>query len=227
MSDCYDANEAEHAANWLFNEASRDVPEALPADTPQRLRAAARLILEMARLLIVKDIEIHGARLALTHPHGEIGVGDEVVKIKGYPWPGEVRAVFTNSAGEVRYVVECTADAVSGALHIFNGEQLAKKDEARPKREVVEIKAPTDPTAKFVADPDWLQRSGALFFDSPSTPEPKPEPDRCGNCRFFKTYGDRGECFRNPPAPPISAPMGNHWPRPRESDWCGQHERRA
>lgn len=48
--------------------------------------------------------------------------GDRVVKPKGYPFPGEVRAAFTNKAGKPRYVVEL--DGVSGLLHIFNGEQL-------------------------------------------------------------------------------------------------------
>lgn len=55
-------------------------------------------------------------------------VGDQVQKIKGYTWPGEVRAVFTNLKGDVRVVVECTVPAVAGALHIFNESQLVKTE---------------------------------------------------------------------------------------------------
>lgn len=51
-------------------------------------------------------------------------VGNTVTKAKGYAWPGEVRAVFTNKAGDERIVVECTVPEVSGALHIFNPAQL-------------------------------------------------------------------------------------------------------
>lgn len=70
------------------------------------------------------EIELAAAKIAITHPHGEVGVGAQVEKRTGYKWPGEVRSVFTNRAGEVRFVVECTAEAVSGALHIFNGDQI-------------------------------------------------------------------------------------------------------
>ncbi len=56
-------------------------------------------------------------------------VGDQVRKKSGYAWPGEVRSVFTNLAGDVRVVVECTAPAVAGALHIFNEKQLALTDD--------------------------------------------------------------------------------------------------
>jgi hypothetical protein len=51
-------------------------------------------------------------------------VGDKVQKAKGYRWPGEVRSVFQNKAGQTRVVVECTAEEVAGALHIFNESQL-------------------------------------------------------------------------------------------------------
>ncbi len=54
----------------------------------------------------------------------ELKVGDQVQKRTGYTWPGEIRAVFTNLKGETRIVVECTAPAVSGALHIFSEKQL-------------------------------------------------------------------------------------------------------
>ena len=49
--------------------------------------------------------------------------GDRVVKLRGYPFPGVVLAVFLTSAGATRVVVE--SDAAPGMLHIFNPEQLA------------------------------------------------------------------------------------------------------
>lgn len=51
-------------------------------------------------------------------------LGVRVEKRSGYQWPGTVVAVFYTLAGEVRYVVECTAPEVKGALHIYNGGQL-------------------------------------------------------------------------------------------------------
>jgi hypothetical protein len=53
-------------------------------------------------------------------------IGDKVEKVNGYKWPGEVRSVFTNCAGQPRIVVECTVPAVAGALHIYSPEQLRK-----------------------------------------------------------------------------------------------------
>lgn len=52
-------------------------------------------------------------------------VGTSVNKRKGYKFPGEVRAVFTNSNGEIRYVVELRN---FGLLHIFNEDQLMEQD---------------------------------------------------------------------------------------------------
>ena len=89
--------------------------------------AIADEALTLANARIAKlEIELAATELAITHPHGETGVGDQVEKCIGYKWPGEVRSVFTNRAGEVRFVVECTAEAVNGALHIFNGSQLCR-----------------------------------------------------------------------------------------------------
>lgn len=51
-------------------------------------------------------------------------VGDKVIKVKGYSFPGEVVACFTNLKHEIRYVVECTAEGVEGCLHIYNENQL-------------------------------------------------------------------------------------------------------
>ena len=58
-------------------------------------------------------------------PDGCLNVGHQVVKTKGYPFPGEVRAVFKTRAGSVRYVVEATGEDYRGLLHIYDGTQLA------------------------------------------------------------------------------------------------------
>lgn len=49
---------------------------------------------------------------------------DEVEKVSGYRWPGIVVAKFKTTRGDIRYVVECTAEACLGALHIYNRDQL-------------------------------------------------------------------------------------------------------
>lgn len=53
-------------------------------------------------------------------------VGDRVRKKSGYLWPGVVVASYTTLKGERRVVVECTAEAVAGAQHIFSPEQLER-----------------------------------------------------------------------------------------------------
>ncbi|MBN9044641.1 MAG: hypothetical protein J0H18_03110 [Rhizobiales bacterium] len=55
----------------------------------------------------------------------EFAPGDPVCKTRGYRFPGVVASAFQTLAGEWRYAVECTAPAVAGMLHIFNGEQIA------------------------------------------------------------------------------------------------------
>lgn len=50
--------------------------------------------------------------------------GDRVEKVSGYKWPGIVVAKFFTIAKQERYVVECTAPEVAGALHIYNRNQL-------------------------------------------------------------------------------------------------------
>jgi hypothetical protein len=55
-------------------------------------------------------------------------IGDKVEKHSGYKYPGEIRAIFTNRAGKVRYVVEALHEDFEGMLHIFNGDQLNIKD---------------------------------------------------------------------------------------------------
>ena len=54
-------------------------------------------------------------------------VGDKVRKIKGYQFEGIVVAVFQNSKGQVRVVVEhigSQTEISGGMLHIFNTKQL-------------------------------------------------------------------------------------------------------
>jgi len=48
-------------------------------------------------------------------------IGDWVKKYSGYDFIGEVRAAFTKTTGQTRYVVE---EGKSGMLHIFNEDQL-------------------------------------------------------------------------------------------------------
>lgn len=55
-------------------------------------------------------------------------VGDRVIKVSGYAWPGVVVSVFDTLKGERRVVVECTVAEVAGALHIYNENQLKLSD---------------------------------------------------------------------------------------------------
>jgi len=56
-------------------------------------------------------------------------VGDRVSKISGYRFDGEIRSVFTNTAGDLRCVVEMTGNSNgAGMLHIFNLQQLKRQD---------------------------------------------------------------------------------------------------
>lgn len=54
-------------------------------------------------------------------------VGDIVLKVKGYRVAGEVRAVFTNRAGDVRYAVEVEAEGGTTFFMIYSGDQLELK----------------------------------------------------------------------------------------------------
>lgn len=54
-------------------------------------------------------------------------VGDLVEKVMGYPFPGKVIMRGLTDAGQDRYVVECSAHAVRGCLHIFNPVQLKRR----------------------------------------------------------------------------------------------------
>ena len=56
-----------------------------------------------------------------------IEIGDSVEKIRGYKYPGIVVAKFNKlDSIEERFVVECTAPATAGMLHIFHEDQLKK-----------------------------------------------------------------------------------------------------
>lgn len=57
-----------------------------------------------------------------------IKFGDQVIKKKGYPFPGEVRSIFYTKNGEMRCVVECTVAGVEGCLHIYALEQLDRRE---------------------------------------------------------------------------------------------------
>lgn len=56
-------------------------------------------------------------------------IGDKVQKTKGYRWPGIIVSIFETTKGQVRCVVECTVPEVSGALHIYNMEQVELVEE--------------------------------------------------------------------------------------------------
>lgn len=48
-------------------------------------------------------------------------IGDKVIKVKGYKFPGTIVSVFKTTAGLTRVVVEMDE---YGLLHIFNEDQL-------------------------------------------------------------------------------------------------------
>lgn len=55
----------------------------------------------------------------------DFAVGDLVKKITGdYQILGEVRSVFTKNNGQVRYVVEHTAEGGGSFLHIYGASNL-------------------------------------------------------------------------------------------------------
>lgn len=60
--------------------------------------------------------------------------GDFVEKKKGYKFPGIVVGKFRKLNGQTRYAVECTIPEVAGALHIFSGDDLVKKEKQNDRR---------------------------------------------------------------------------------------------
>lgn len=60
------------------------------------------------------------------------GLGDAVVKVTGYKFPGIVIGhVWTTKTGKIRYIVECTASGADGLLHIFEERQLKYAEDER------------------------------------------------------------------------------------------------
>lgn len=58
-------------------------------------------------------------------------VGRQVRKIKGYPFPGEIRSIYFTRKGNIRVVVECTVPEVDGCQHIFSPMQLHLQGETQ------------------------------------------------------------------------------------------------
>lgn len=72
-------------------------------------------------------------------------VGQRVVKVTGYPFPGIVVAAFTTCAGAERYVVEFwseVTDEPSGLCHIFSPEQLEGDDRFDSDGGQIAVKVP-------------------------------------------------------------------------------------
>lgn len=59
----------------------------------------------------------------LLKPSYKFRVGNKVIKAKGYEFPGVIVSRFTNTLGDIRYVVEMDRYHL---LHIFNEQQLVK-----------------------------------------------------------------------------------------------------
>ena len=59
------------------------------------------------------------------NPKPMFKIGDKVDKKVGYTFPGTVIAAFETTACKLRYVVEMD---VHGLLHIFNEDQLIRKE---------------------------------------------------------------------------------------------------
>ena len=54
-------------------------------------------------------------------------VGTKMRKLNGYSFNGEVRAAFTNKAGDLRYVCELDGENGAGMLHIFSPQQIGAR----------------------------------------------------------------------------------------------------
>jgi len=79
-----------------------------------------------AAALIIAEIErMDRASGNISTVDDRLAIGAPVVKITGYPFPGELRALFTTRLGELRAVVEATGIQYAGMLHIFNTGQIA------------------------------------------------------------------------------------------------------
>ena len=68
----------------------------------------------------------------MQHADAEFPIGTAVHKARGYAFPGVVVAVFDPTwADGLRYVVECTAPAALGCLHIYSAYQLKQRPEGK------------------------------------------------------------------------------------------------
>ncbi len=59
----------------------------------------------------------------------DLNVGQKVKKTSGYPFDWIIRAKFTNSGGEVRYVVELDRGRTGDMMHIFSPYQLEPRND--------------------------------------------------------------------------------------------------
>lgn len=57
------------------------------------------------------------------------------------------------------------------------------------------------------------------WHDQPKAPT---HEAACKNCRFYKSYGDRGECKRL--SPTRISHTNSQWPHVNAHDWCGEWE---
>lgn len=62
-------------------------------------------------------------------------IGDQVEKLQGYKWPGEIVSLFKTKNGDQRVVVECTSPDVLGEMRVFRPSELLvvrTVEEAKP-----------------------------------------------------------------------------------------------
>lgn len=67
--------------------------------------------------------------LVLKENTGVLRRGTKVRKREGYGFPGTIVSKFETTSGATRYVVEATGEGYKGMLHIFNGEQIARRND--------------------------------------------------------------------------------------------------
>jgi len=122
---------------WLRQRGEPDSGISYEANSSGRYTGYARVVLYGSDATFVADhfhgqgarelaAEITRLRTALAEERRDaMEPGTVVTRTVGYPFPGEVRAAFTNRAGELRYVVEDIGQDYAGMLHIFSPSQIA------------------------------------------------------------------------------------------------------
>jgi hypothetical protein len=80
-----------------------------------------------AKAILATAAVRRGAAMTAALAAGPFAIGDPVRKRAGYEYPGFIVSVFTTRAGVVRYVVEADHPSFIGMLHIFNEEQLERR----------------------------------------------------------------------------------------------------